>query len=202
MYSTIVDRIHVIRRSMELLFTLYGGYLRTPLTPSDKRQFVRLGHKKAMSYARQQPIYHFYLLNALAIMLLAVCHAPSMFTETCRDSFAEAVELVKGFSRHSRASRRLWKSIRGLLPIVKSLGGHGNFECTSKLTESVSGEWLTSNGEMPFVHTCALFKVAFVVRASLIDVRWSWYGRVKMLNVLLSISMSIVSDPCRASAKS
>ena len=78
-------------------------------------------------YVRQQAIYHFYLLNALAIMLLAVCHAPSTFVETCRDSFGDAVELVKGFSRHSSASRRLWKSIRGLLPIVKSLSGgeHG-----------------------------------------------------------------------------
>ncbi|PVH71446.1 hypothetical protein DL98DRAFT_660644 [Cadophora sp. DSE1049] len=77
-------------------------------------------------YARQQAIYHFYLLNALAIMLLTVCHAPNMFAETCRDSFVSAVELVKGFSRHSSASRRLWKSIRGLLPIVKSLGGLGD----------------------------------------------------------------------------
>lgn len=77
-------------------------------------------------YARQQAIYHFYLLNALAIMLLAVCHEPSMFAETCRDSFGEAVELVKGFSRHSSASRRLWKSIRGLLPIVRSLSRQEN----------------------------------------------------------------------------
>mgnify|MGYP003662697775 CR=1 FL=1 len=74
-------------------------------------------------YARQQAIYHFYLLNAVAIMLLAVCHAPSTFAETCRDSFGDAVELVKGFSKDSSASQRLWKSIRGLLPIVKSLSG-------------------------------------------------------------------------------
>ncbi|KAH7393530.1 fungal-specific transcription factor domain-containing protein [Cadophora sp. MPI-SDFR-AT-0126] len=77
-------------------------------------------------YARQQAIYNFYLLNALAIMLLVVCHAPGVFAETCRDSFVSAVELVKGFSRHSSLSRRLWKSIRGLLPIVKSLGRQGD----------------------------------------------------------------------------
>lgn len=74
-------------------------------------------------YVRQQPIYHFYLLSGLAILLLAVCHAPSMFAETCRDSFESAVELVKGFSRNSSASRRLWKSIRSLLPVIRSLGG-------------------------------------------------------------------------------
>ncbi|KAJ5995544.1 hypothetical protein N7481_002521 [Penicillium waksmanii] len=77
-------------------------------------------------YVRQQAIYHFYLLSGLAIMLLAVCHAPNMFAETCKDPFVSAVELVKGFSRHSSASRKLWKSIRGLLPVVRSLGGQGD----------------------------------------------------------------------------
>lgn len=72
-------------------------------------------------YARQQAIYHFYLLGGLAVMLLAVCHAPGTFATSCRDSFTLGIELVKGFSRHSSASRRLWKSIRGLLPIVRSL---------------------------------------------------------------------------------
>lgn len=77
-------------------------------------------------YARQQSVYHYYLLSALAVLLLAVCHAPSMFGEASRETFVSAVELVKGFSRHGTASRRLWKSIRGLLPVVKSLGLHGD----------------------------------------------------------------------------
>ncbi|KAF2845910.1 hypothetical protein T440DRAFT_502092 [Plenodomus tracheiphilus IPT5] len=72
-------------------------------------------------YVREQSIYHYYLLSALAVVLLAVCHSPNLFAESCRDSFISAVELVKGFARHSDASRRLWKSIRGLLPVVKSL---------------------------------------------------------------------------------
>ncbi|KAH7317563.1 fungal-specific transcription factor domain-containing protein [Rhexocercosporidium sp. MPI-PUGE-AT-0058] len=83
-------------------------------------------------YIRQQAIYHFYLLSGLGTMLLAVCHAPGIFVETCRDSFVSAVELVKGFSRHSSASRRLWKSIRGLLSIIKSLGGQS--DATSRKT--------------------------------------------------------------------
>jgi hypothetical protein len=77
-------------------------------------------------YARQQSVYHYYLLSALAVLLLAVCHAPSMFAEASRESFVSAVELVKGFSRHGTASRRLWKSIRNLLPVIKSLGLHGD----------------------------------------------------------------------------
>ncbi|KAL6707488.1 hypothetical protein ACN47E_004058 [Coniothyrium glycines] len=83
-----------------------------------------LVHLNATSdiYIREQSIYHYYLLGALAVVLLAVCHAPNVFAETCRDPFLSAVELVKGFSRHSTASHRLWKSVRGLLPVVKSLG--------------------------------------------------------------------------------
>ncbi|KAF2012904.1 hypothetical protein BU24DRAFT_494824 [Aaosphaeria arxii CBS 175.79] len=77
-------------------------------------------------YARQQSIYHFYLLSGLAVMLLAVCHASSTFADPCRDAFLLAVALVKGFSRNSSSSRRLWKSIRGILPVVKALGAQGD----------------------------------------------------------------------------
>ncbi|KAJ4294647.1 hypothetical protein N0V90_008338 [Kalmusia sp. IMI 367209] len=75
-------------------------------------------------YARQQSVYHYYLLSALTVLLLAVCHAPSRFTEASRESFVSAVQLVKGFSRHSTASRRLMKTICGLLPFAKVLGLH------------------------------------------------------------------------------
>lgn len=73
-------------------------------------------------YARQQHAFNYFLMSALAVILLAVCHAPGVFTEPCKESFLKAVQLVKGFSRHGHASRRLWKTIRGLLPGVKSLG--------------------------------------------------------------------------------
>lgn len=96
-------------------------------------------------YARQQSVYHYYLLSALAVLLLAVCHAPNMFAEASRESFVSAVELVKGFSRHGTASRRLWKSIRGLLPIVRSLGLHGDAGVQAKpATNKDIGEPSTS----------------------------------------------------------
>lgn len=98
-------------------------------------------------YARQQSIYHYYLLSALAILLLAVCHAPSVFSEACRESFVSAVELVKGFSRHGTASRRLWKSIKGLLPVVKSLGMHGETAVDGGNSSSMDAtEPLATNG--------------------------------------------------------
>ncbi|KAH7374834.1 fungal-specific transcription factor domain-containing protein [Plectosphaerella cucumerina] len=77
-------------------------------------------------YARQQSAFNYFLLSSLAVIFLAVCHAPAMFADQCRDSFLAALELVKGFSRHGNASRRLWKSIRGLVPRVKSLGLRSN----------------------------------------------------------------------------
>ncbi|KAF2999474.1 hypothetical protein E8E13_008400 [Curvularia kusanoi] len=100
-------------------------------------------------YARQQSVYHYYLLSSLAVLLLAVCHAPSMFAESSRDTFVSAVELVKGFSRHGTASRRLWKSIRGLLPVIKSLGLHSDAgTATTNATNKESGE-LPSDGTPP-----------------------------------------------------
>lgn len=86
-------------------------------------------------YARQQSAFNYFLLSSLAVIFLAVCHAPAMFADQCRDSFLAALELVKGFSRHGNASRRLWKSIRGLVPRVKSLGLRSN---TAGVTE---GAW-------------------------------------------------------------
>jgi hypothetical protein len=78
-------------------------------------------HQTSDIYLREQSIYHYYLLSAMAVVLLAVCHAPLQFADSCRASFLSAVALVKGFSRDSTASRRLWRSIRGLLPVFKSL---------------------------------------------------------------------------------
>ncbi|KAI5457645.1 fungal-specific transcription factor domain-containing protein [Mariannaea sp. PMI_226] len=73
-------------------------------------------------YSRQQNAFNYFLTSALAIIFLAVCHAPDIFSGPCRKSFLDAVELIHNFSRHSMVSKRLWNSIRGLLPRLKSLG--------------------------------------------------------------------------------
>jgi hypothetical protein len=72
-------------------------------------------------YSRQQSAFNYFLISALAIIFLAVCHDAATFAETCRPSFHAAVDLVRDFSRRSQASRRLWKSIRGLLPRLRKL---------------------------------------------------------------------------------
>ncbi|KAM3503595.1 hypothetical protein MY11210_008657 [Beauveria gryllotalpidicola] len=88
-----------------------------------------LVHLNATSdiYSRQQNAFNYFLASAFAVISLALCHAPHIFAAPCTQSFMDAAGLVKGFSRHSMASKRLWKSIRGLSPRLKSLGvGSGN----------------------------------------------------------------------------
>jgi hypothetical protein len=99
-----------------------------------------LVHLNATSeiYRREQCIYHYYLLSAVAVVLLAVCHNPHSFAESCRAPFVSAIELVKGFSRHSTASRRLWKGIRGLLPVVQSLAAKSAGETTGNRNTAVA----------------------------------------------------------------
>ncbi|KXJ86608.1 hypothetical protein Micbo1qcDRAFT_109620, partial [Microdochium bolleyi] len=78
-------------------------------------------HAGSDIYARQQNGFNYFLVAAVAAIFLAVCHAPDAFAEPCRDSFGAAVALVRDLSRFSRASRRLWRSVRGLLPRLRRL---------------------------------------------------------------------------------
>lgn len=73
-------------------------------------------------YSRHQVAYNYFLISAISIMLLAVCHAPAEFAQTCRQDFFSAINLVRGFSRLSLQGRRLWSSLRGLVTRLKQLG--------------------------------------------------------------------------------
>ncbi|KZL79696.1 fungal specific transcription factor domain-containing protein [Colletotrichum incanum] len=99
-------------------------------------------------YARQQNAFNYFLMSALAVILLAVCHAPGVFTDPCKETFLKAVQLIKGFSRHGHASRRLWKTIRGLLPSIKSLGLRSD-------QDKGEGPQATENGEEGLAETRA-----------------------------------------------
>lgn len=87
-------------------------------------------------YSRQQTAFQYFLVNSLAILVLAVCHAPSKFTTHCGESFCDAVELVKRFSRRSSANTKLWGNVRGLLPRLERLG----------LQQSEEGQGLRASG--------------------------------------------------------
>lgn len=103
-------------------------------------------------YSRQQNAFNYFLVSAMAVIFLAVCHAPTIFTGPCRKVFLDAVDLVRGFSRHSVVSRRLWKSIRGLLPRLKSLGlQSSDGPCVSNEMGPAMGSPALSASEAPSV---------------------------------------------------
>lgn len=115
---------------------LYRHYLLSPITVSQnlKRAWLVvniaedsievLTHVRMTTelYAGQPHAFHYFLMSALAIVFLAVCHAPAEFTKHCRAKFFDATELVKSFSQHSLACKRLWRTIRSLLHRLKSVG--------------------------------------------------------------------------------
>ncbi|OLN86246.1 putative transcriptional regulatory protein C530.05-like protein 7 [Colletotrichum chlorophyti] len=117
---TLIHRHHVLSTS-SIKADMQSAKLVTEIALDTVQVLVHLNETSDI-YARQQHSFNYFLMSAMAVILLAVCHAPGVFTEPCKENFLKAVQLVKGFSRHGHASRRLWKTIRGLLPSIKSLG--------------------------------------------------------------------------------
>jgi hypothetical protein len=85
------------------------------------RVLVRLNETSDI-YRTQQVLFNYFLVAALAVLFLAVSHAPLQFNRQVREEFYMALDLVKGFSTKSYVSKRLWKMIRGLRKIGEKLG--------------------------------------------------------------------------------
>jgi len=73
-------------------------------------------------YRTQQVMFNYFLISALAVLFLAVSHAPAQFNSQCRDEFYMALDLVRGLSANSYVSKRLWKTIRVLKEVGPKLG--------------------------------------------------------------------------------
>ncbi|KAK8166965.1 hypothetical protein IWX90DRAFT_466259 [Phyllosticta citrichinensis] len=73
-------------------------------------------------YRKHQVMFNYFLISALAILFMAVCHAPAQFSECCRDEFYMAVDLVRGLSANSYVSKRLWRTVKILKEVVPKLG--------------------------------------------------------------------------------
>lgn len=73
-------------------------------------------------YRTQQVCFNYFIVSALAVIFLAVAHAPADFNHQVREEFYMALDLVKGFSTKSYVSKRLWKTIKGLKDIGPKLG--------------------------------------------------------------------------------
>jgi len=79
-------------------------------------------NRKSDIYRTQQRVFNWFLLSSLAVLFLAVSHAPVEFSRQVREEFYMALDIVKGFSSNSHTSRKLWKTIRGLKEIAPRLG--------------------------------------------------------------------------------
>lgn len=73
-------------------------------------------------YRTQQVCFNYFIISALAVLFLAVSHAPAEFSGQVRDEFYMTLDLVKGFSTRSFVSQRLWSTIKRLKQIGPKLG--------------------------------------------------------------------------------
>ncbi|KAH8697244.1 putative fungal-specific transcription factor [Talaromyces proteolyticus] len=76
-------------------------------------------------YKTQQICFNYFLVAALAVLFLVVCHAPAEFGRQVRDEFYMALNLVNGFTTKSYISKRLWNTIKGVRRIAEKLGVFG-----------------------------------------------------------------------------
>jgi hypothetical protein len=79
-------------------------------------------HQMSDLYQNHQASSNYFLLGALAVLFLAVAHAPAEFSQQVREEFYMALDLIRGCSSKSFISRRLWKTIKGLKDIAPKLG--------------------------------------------------------------------------------
>ncbi|KAF2761813.1 fungal-specific transcription factor-like protein [Pseudovirgaria hyperparasitica] len=73
-------------------------------------------------YRTQQMMFNYFLISALAVLFLAVSHAPARYSDYCRQEFYAALDLVRGLSANSHVSKRLWKTIKVLKEVAPKLG--------------------------------------------------------------------------------
>ncbi|CAG7562619.1 unnamed protein product [Fusarium equiseti] len=121
-YIRILIYRHHLMSTASILANPQSAWLVVDIAQDTIQVLVHL-HDTTDIYSRQQNVFNYFLLSALAVIFLAVCHAPDMFSSPCRRTFSNAVELVRGLSRHSTVSKRLWNSIRGMIPRMKAFVG-------------------------------------------------------------------------------
>jgi hypothetical protein len=123
-------------RANQMRILIYRPVLHTATTIMENLEFARvvvtvakdtiriLTHINQTSdiYRSQQTMFNYFLISALAVLFLAVAHAPAEFSQQARDEFYMALELVRRLSSNSYVSKRLWKTIKTLKEVGPSLG--------------------------------------------------------------------------------
>ncbi|KAH8727490.1 fungal-specific transcription factor domain-containing protein [Phaeosphaeriaceae sp. PMI808] len=123
-------------RANQMRILIYRPVLHTATTIMENLEFAHVVVKVAKDtiriltyinqtsdiYRVQQTMFNYFLISALAVLFLAVAHAPAEFSQQSRDEFYMALELVRGLSSNSYVSKRLWKTIKTLKEVGPRLG--------------------------------------------------------------------------------
>ena len=73
-------------------------------------------------FRKYQTTLNQFAVSALAVLFLAICHAPKDFIEACQSGFYIAIDLIRGSAARSFAAIRLEKTIARLKHIASRLG--------------------------------------------------------------------------------
>ncbi|KAF2856067.1 fungal-specific transcription factor-like protein [Plenodomus tracheiphilus IPT5] len=133
-----IHRLQVVLylRANQMRILIYRPVLHTATTIMSNLEFAHVVVKVAKDtiriltyinqtsdiYRCQQTMFNYFLISALAVLFLAVAHAPAEFSAQSRDEFYMALELVRGLSSNSYVSKRLWKTIKTLKEVGPRLG--------------------------------------------------------------------------------
>ncbi|KAF1972880.1 hypothetical protein BU23DRAFT_534183 [Bimuria novae-zelandiae CBS 107.79] len=123
-------------RANQMRILIYRPVLHTATSITENLEFAKIVVKVAKDtirtltyinqttdiYKAQQSMFNYFLTSALAVLFLAVAHAPTNFSTECRDEFYQALDLVRSFSSDSYVSKRLWKTIKMLKEVGPKLG--------------------------------------------------------------------------------
>jgi hypothetical protein len=136
--ARVIHRLQILLylRANQMRILIYRPVLHTATTIMENLEFAHIVVKVAKDTVRiltfvnqtsdiyrvQQVMFNYFLISALAVLFLAVAHAPAEFSQQCRDEFYMALELVRGLSSNSHVSKRLWRTIKTLKEVGPRLG--------------------------------------------------------------------------------
>lgn len=118
-------RIHIYRPVLHSATSIMGHREQAQTVVDVAKDTVRVLtyiNQTSDLYRTQQVLFNAFLTSALAVLFLAVSHTPALFAENVREEFYLSLELVRGFSKGSWVSKRLWKTIRVLKEVGPKLG--------------------------------------------------------------------------------
>ncbi|USP74242.1 fungal specific transcription factor [Curvularia clavata] len=136
--ARVIHRLQVVLylRANQMRILIYRPVLHTASTIMDNLDFAHVVVKVAKDtiriltflnqtsdiYRSQQTMFNYFLISALAVLFLAVAHAPAEFSQQSRDEFYMALDLVRGLSVNSYVSKRLWRTIKTMKEVGPRLG--------------------------------------------------------------------------------